>query len=71
MIVDKFTKSVLTVIALGLLLNGLNPWINPPEVNAGVGGMSYMQLKMDYDFKKAVRKVVQRYCTVDGQYISC
>ena len=66
MIVDKFTKSVLTVIALGLLLNGLNPWINPPEVNADVGGMSYMELKMDYDFKKAVRKVVQRYCTVDG-----
>ncbi len=34
MTIDRYTKSVLTVIALGLLLNGLNPWIAPTKAYA-------------------------------------
>ena len=71
MIMDKYTKAIMTVIAVALFMIALNPWINPPEVKADVGGMDYMDLKMDYDFKKAVRKVVVRYCTVSGSSISC
>ena len=34
MIVDKFTKFILSIIAIFLCLNALNPWLNPPLVNA-------------------------------------
>ncbi len=29
MIIDKYTKFIMTILTLALLLNGLNPWINP------------------------------------------
>ena len=42
------------------------------EAKAEVAGMNYMALKSDYDFKKAVGKVVEKYCTVDRSGgISC
>ena len=41
------------------------------EAKAAVAGMTYSELKRDRDFKKAVRKVVERYCTVSGSYLDC
>ena len=38
--------------------------------NAEVAGMDYYDLKSDYDFKKAVRRIVEN-CSVDGESISC
>ena len=70
MTIDRYTKSVLTVISLGLLFNGLIPWINPPEVKADVAGMDYYDLRSDYEFKKAVRYIVED-CDVVGNSISC
>lgn len=29
MTIDKYTKFILTILTVALLLNGLNPWINP------------------------------------------
>ena len=45
----------------------------PPKANADVAGMDYYDLKSDYDFKKAVKRVVSGYCRVyDGdENISC
>ncbi len=34
MIIDRYTKSLMTVFTLALLLNGVNPWINPPQAVA-------------------------------------
>jgi hypothetical protein len=34
MIIDKFTKFVLSVIAVALCLNALNPWLSPAVANA-------------------------------------
>ena len=38
---------------------------------AEVGGMGYSELRRDRDFKRAVRRVVENYCSVDGDSISC
>jgi hypothetical protein len=45
MIIDRYTKSVLTVIALGLLLNGLNPWIAPPKAYAELSSSDLSSIK--------------------------
>jgi hypothetical protein len=34
MIIDRYTKALMTVLTQALLLNGLNPWINPSEAVA-------------------------------------
>ena len=34
MIVDRFTKFILSVIAFSLCLNALNPWLSPTLANA-------------------------------------
>jgi hypothetical protein len=34
MIIDRYTKALMTVFALALLLNGLNPWTNPSQAVA-------------------------------------
>jgi len=41
------------------------------EVAAEVGGMSYLDLRRDRDFKKAVRSIVDSDCTVrlSGGYV--
>ena len=36
---------------------------------ADVAGMDYYDLKSDYDFKKAVRRVVSSYCNVSSSSI--
>ena len=70
MIIDKYTKAIMTVIAVALFMIALNPWINPPEVKADVAGMDYYDLRSDYEFKKAVRYIVED-CDVVGNSISC
>ena len=35
------------------------------EVKAEVAGMDSYDLRYDYDFKRAVRKVVEKYCEVE------
>lgn len=34
MTLDRYTKFLLSVFAVALFLNGLNPWIQPPEAGA-------------------------------------
>jgi len=34
MTIDSYTKFILTVLTVALLLNGLNPWINPTSAVA-------------------------------------
>ena len=42
------------------------------KVMAEVAGMSWYDLKSDYDFKKAVKRVVESNCTVERNGdISC
>ena len=36
------------------------------EVKAEVAGMDSYDLRYDYDFKRAVRKVVENYCEVES-----
>ena len=45
MTIDRYTKSVLTVIALGLLLNGLNPWIAPPKAYAEISSADLITIQ--------------------------
>ncbi len=39
--------------------------------HAEVAGMGYSDLKNDSDFKKAVRRTVENYCTVYEESLSC
>lgn len=32
--IDRFTKILMTVFTIALFLNGLNPWIQPPDAGA-------------------------------------
>ena len=41
------------------------------SAQAEVGGMGYRDLIGDRDFKKAVRRIVSRYCEAEGPDISC
>ena len=47
MIVDKFTKLILSVIAFSLCLNALNPWISPTLANAND----------NFAMEKAIKKI--------------
>ena len=44
MVVDKFTKFLLSIIAIFLCLNTLNPWLSPALVSAQVTSKSLNQL---------------------------
>ncbi len=64
-------KKTLIVIAFGCgLICGLwaNKMVKP--VKAEVAGMDSYDLKSDYDFKRAVRYIVED-CKVDGTKIRC
>ena len=66
---------LLTVFSLGYMMNDIIRENNInliDKVKADVAGMSWYDLKSDYDFKKAVRRVVENYCKSesDGD-ISC
>jgi len=70
--IDRYTKVLLTVIAVNLTV--MVGWgavkVLVPEVRAEVAGMDYYDLRTDYDFKKAVRYIVED-CDVDGDSIDC
>ena len=71
---NKLAYSFLLVFCLGYITNDFihESKLSPITLaHADVAGMDYIDLKMDYDFKKAVRKVVENSCTADGGYISC
>lgn len=55
-------KLLLSAIALGLFLNAFNDF--PPKANAKVDGMGWSELKNDWDFKKAVKDIVEANCRV-------
>jgi len=46
MTIDRYTKFVLTVIALGLLLNGLNPWMIPTKAYAEIDSGDLLAIQM-------------------------
>ena len=46
MIVDRFTKFILSIIAFSLCVNALNPWLSPTSANANAN------LGMDREIKK-------------------
>ena len=70
---DKYTKFILTVIAIGII--GINVQLFKDDIittaNAEVAGMSYYDLKRDRDFKRAVRSVISGSCYVDAGYVYC
>ena len=69
--IDKYTKIVLTVIAVGLWVPIVQSINLVQEAQADVAGMSYRDLRRDRDFKKAVKYVVNNSCSVDGGSIYC
>ena len=40
------------------------------NANAEVAGMNAYELRYDYDFKKAVKDVVERNCEIQGGYVN-
>ena len=59
--VDLYTKIVLTAIAIGLFLNvaGDSKLSVVKDASADVAGMSWFDLKFDYDFKKAMAEIAK------------
>jgi len=55
-LVGYFVSNMVTNVDFGII----------SKANAEVAGMGYYDLKSDYDFNRAVKKVVERYCTADG-----
>lgn len=46
MVIDRFTKFILSVIAFSLCLNALNPWVSPNFVEAaGSDHKTYRSIK--------------------------
>jgi len=44
MTIDRYAKAVLTVIAIGLILMGLNPWVQPTPTEAGLMDSQYQAI---------------------------
>jgi hypothetical protein len=71
-----FKKLEVKTLVVGILMGGMVSFgtyflLPPPQsTSAAVGGMGYYELRTDYDFKKAVRYIVEN-CEVDGAEISC
>ncbi len=63
-------KFIYVVVMLALFAGGyfMRDVVEPTkEAQADVAGMNQFDLRHDYDFKKAVRKVVEKYCEVDSR----
>lgn len=52
MVIDRFTKFILSVIAFSLCLNAFNPWVSPNLVEAAGSGDD-----MDRSIKKIAREL--------------
>ena len=72
---DKYTKFILTVIAIGIFALNFNlidkNFIS--SAKADVAGMSQFDLERDRDFKEAVKSIVRTNCKVasTGRNIFC
>ena len=42
---DRYTKFILTIIALGLMFNAINPWIAPTLLEALISDNLYSDLR--------------------------
>ena len=64
-------KSIFIGFALIALSIASIPYSNliVPKAYADVAGMNYNDLKSDYDFKKAVRRVVESDCNLSDDSI--
>ena len=62
---EVIMRFLLSVIAICLVMITGKLYI--PEAQAEVAGMDSYELSSDYDFKRAVKRVIERDCTV---YIS-
>ena len=47
MIMDKYTKAIMTVIAVALFMIALNPWIAPTKAYAELGRGDISQIQSD------------------------
>jgi len=56
MIIDRYTKAVMTVIAVALLMIGLNPWIAPTKAYAELGN----------EDSRILRKIYSATSNIDG-----
>ena len=65
---DKYTKFILTLIAVGIF--SINVQLFKDDIitsaNAEVAGMDWFELKRDFDFRRAVKSIVRR-CSVDSR----
>lgn len=61
---------IVLIFLSGFFVRDLSSVIVSP-VKAEVAGMDSYDLKGDYDFKKAVKSIVEDSCSVDGENISC
>ncbi len=63
MTVDRYTNFILTVIALGLLLNGLNPWVAPTKSYAELSATDLYNIEGDVrSIRSDVRSIKNGYC---------
>ena len=46
--IDLYSKFILTVIALGLLLNGVNPWLRPSPAESQLMPVEWVQPSLSY-----------------------
>jgi len=47
--IDGYTKLILTVIAVALMLNAINPWVMPTNLEAtGYGDLRGVQAGLEY-----------------------
>ncbi len=56
--VDRYTKIIMTVLAVALLLNGVNPWIKPPSAGAAEVGAE-KEVKAAFDCAAAGKNSVK------------
>lgn len=65
----RITGAVLAAFVAGYIASDLASDLGIRVVGnaeADVAGMNWSELQSDYDFKKAVRKVVEKYCEAES-----
>ena len=69
---DKYTKFILTIIAVGIVAINIQYFKNDfiSHANAGIENIFWRDLARDRDFVRAVEDVVES-CDVEGDEISC
>ena len=63
MIMDKYTKAIMTVIAVALFMIALNPWIAPTKAYAELSSIDLMNIEFHLnEIKSAVAKLSTGKC---------